>query len=370
MHTDHVFIGGRLFGAAATALAVSGDRIAAIGDDRRIVGLAGPGTRVLDLGGRLLTPGFIDAHVHPGTSGLDRLRVGFEDATDAPTAAKSISRYVTENPELPWIIGAGWSPAWYPRGCPDREALDGLVPDRPALLWNSDGHSAWANSAALAMAGIDAATPDPPDGRIERLDDGSPQGTLHEGAATLVERHAPLDGVADFERGLHRGQEDLLALGITGWQDANVFPELQQAYLRLAGDGRLKARVVGALWWDRHRGLEQIDELVERRRMDADRFSPTSVKLMLDGVAETFTASVLEPWLDESGRPTDNHGVDLIDPGMLPEIVTRLDGRGFQCHFHVIGDAAARHALDAIEAARSANGVTDNRHHLAHIQIV
>jgi predicted amidohydrolase YtcJ len=116
--------------------------------------------------------------------------------------------------------------------------------------------------------------------------------------------------------------------------------------------------------------MEQVEEMVERRSEGAERFSPTSVKLMLDGVAENFTASVLEPWLDDEGRPTDNYGIDFIDPGELAEIVTRLDSRGFQCHFHAIGDQAVRNALDAIEASRSRNGPSDHRHHVAHIQIV
>jgi predicted amidohydrolase YtcJ len=318
----------------------------------------------------MLTPGFIDAHAHPGTSGLDKLRVDFDDAHDAAGAIELVARYASARPDLEWILGSGWSPAWFPRGCPEKEPLDRVVPDRPVLIWNSDGHGAWANSIALRIAGVDAATPDPPDGRIERNPDGSPQGTLHEGAVDLVERHAPPDTVADFERGLLRGQEELLSLGITGWQDASVSPELQEAYLNLARSGRLKARVVAALWWERTRGREQVEELEERRRHRAERFSPTSVKLMLDGVAENFTASVLEPWLDHDGRPTGNLGVDFIDPVELRSIVSELDARGFQCHFHVIGDRAVRNALDAIEAARGANGPSDNRHHLAHIQIV
>jgi hypothetical protein len=345
MSADRIFRNGRVFtgdpsAPHAGAIAVGGDKVLAVGEDGDVLSFAGPGTEVIDLEGRLLTPGFIDAHAHPGTSGLDRLRVDFESAHDAAGAVEVVSRYAAENPGLAWIIGAGWSPAWFPRGCPEKESLDRAVPDRPVLVWNTDGHGAWANSVALRLAGVESATPDPSDGRIERNADGSPQGTLHEGAVRLVERHAPADTVADFEQGLLRGQDVFLQLGITGWQDAIVFPELQTAYLNLARSGRLKARVVAALWWERSRGREQVEELEERRREGAERFRPTSVKLMLDGVAESFTASVLEPWLGDDGLPTDNWGVDFIDPGELAGIVTDLDARDFQCHFHAIGDRA------------------------------
>jgi predicted amidohydrolase YtcJ len=368
MHADYVFRDGRIFSTEATSVAVTGDRITAVGDG--VDELVGPDTRVVALEGRLLTPGFIDAHAHPGTSGLDLLRVDFGRCSDATSALDTLTRYAESNPGLDWIVGSGWSQAWFPRGCPDRVSLDRAIPDRPVMVWNTDGHSAWVNSVALTIAGIDETTPDPPDGRIERNPDGTPQGTLHEGAVTLVERHAPPDTAADFVLGLLRGQEEFLSLGITGWQDAHVGVEMQEAYIELARSGRLKGRVVGALWWDHDRGLEQIDELVERRREAAPRFAPTSVKLMLDGVAENFTASVLEPWLGPDGRPTENRGLDFIDPGLLKEIVTRLDGHGFQCHFHVIGDRAVRSALDALEEARRVNGPSDHRHHLAHIQLV
>jgi predicted amidohydrolase YtcJ len=201
---------------------------------------------------------------------------------------------------------------------------------------------------------------------------GGPQGTLHEGAVKLVEKFAPPDTADDCEKGLVRGQQELLSYGITGWQDAIVTPEIQEAYLSVCRRRPVdsEGEAVGALWWDRARGMEQIDELIERRAMGGDCFSPTSVKLMLDGVAENFTASMVDPWLGPDGAPTDNRGVDFIDPTELREIVTRLDALGFQCHFHTIGDRAVRNALDAVETARGVNGPNDNRHHLAHIQVV
>lgn len=373
MRADLVITGGRIFTAEPTvpfveAVAVVDGDIAMVGPDAR--NAATDARQVIDLDGALATPGFIDAHVHPATSGLDKLRCHLDEAHDAASAVEIVASYASAHPDTPWIIGAGWLQSWFASGCPPKESLDHVVPDRPVFLTNTDGHGAWVNSKALEIAGIDKTTPDPADGRIERLSDGSPQGTLHEGAIRFVEGHAPEHTVEDLTAGLARGQEELLSHGITGWQDAIVDGKVQEAYLRFAADGRLLGDVVGAMWWDRHRGMEQVEELIERRNVGAPGFRPTSVKLMLDGVAENFTAAMLEPYLDAKGSPTDNEGILFIEPDDLRQIVPALDGHGFQCHFHAIGDAAVRSALDAVEAARHRIGTSDLRHHIAHIQVV
>jgi predicted amidohydrolase YtcJ len=375
VQADLVFRDGRVFTAEtdmpfAEAVAISGDRVAAVGGTSDIDSYIGTSTEVIDLKGRLVTPGFTDAHVHVATSGLEQLRLTFADCDDAADALEAVGRYAAENRDEPWIIGGGWSQSWFERGCPDALALDSVVADRPALITNSDGHGAWVNSRALEIAGISALTEDPADGRIERLPDGRPQGTLHEGAMALVQRYAPEDTLDDFARGLIRGQDEMLRYGITGWQEAAVNTEVQRAYLQVAAAGRLVGDVVGALWWDRHQGMEQVHEFVGRREESAPGFRPTSVKLMLDGVAENYTASLLAPYLDGAGGVTANAGIDFIDPRELQEIVTVLDRHDFQCHFHAVGDGAVRSALDAVEAALSSNGPADNRHHIAHIQFV
>ncbi len=213
---------------------------------------------------------------------------------------------------------------------------------------------------------------DPADGRIERDADGRPTGALQEGAATLVERLLPATSPEEMVAALLLAQSELHALGVTHWQDAIVSPDSgETAYTTLAGRGELSGRVVGALWWDRERGTDQIEELVERRaRTAADRYRPTSVKLMQDGVLENGTGAVLEPYLDRDGRPTTNRGMSMIDPTALGEAVTRLDALGFQAHVHAIGERAVREALDAVETARKVNGPTDTRPHIAHIQVI
>ncbi|HEX5695852.1 MAG TPA: amidohydrolase, partial [Acidimicrobiia bacterium] len=350
--------------------AVTGNVITGIGGESDVVESAGAANRVIDLAGRLLAPGFQDAHCHPWSSGLDLLRCSFEGCFGAEDAVAYVARYASDNPDLPWVIGAGWQQTWFPRGCPPKELLDEVVPDRPVMLYNSDGHGAWVNSLALSMAGIDDATSDPADGRIERTPDGFPQGTLHEGAAHLVERLAPRDTPEEMRLGVLAAQRYLLSKGITAWQDAHVDLATHQAYRSLAGSGDLVCSAVGAMWWDRGLGMEQIDALEQMRSEPEGRYRSVAVKLMLDGVVENHTAALLEPYLDGHGQATDNRGIDFIDPAQLKEIVTELDRRGFSCHFHAIGDAAVRNGLDAVEAARLGNGWTGARHHISHIQVV
>ncbi len=354
----------------ASALAVRGGKIVAVGSDAEVAGLVGARTRVVELRGRTVLPGFQDAHVHPVESGIDRLRCDLHEARGLDGYLEVIRRYAAANPDRPWILGSGWYMADFPGGTPRREDLD-RVADRPAILRNRDGHGAWVNTRALELAGITAATPDPADGRIERDPDGSPSGTLHEGAVDLVERLVPPDGPAEAEAGVLEGQAYLHALGVTSWQDAIVGPLFLDAYLAVAGRGGLTGRVVGAQWWDRTWTEDRVDELVERRaRGPVGRFRPTSVKIMQDGVLENFTGALIEPYLGADGRPTGNRGISFVDAERLKRVVERLDAAGFQVHVHAIGDRAVREALDAFEAARSANGPTAGRHHIAHIQVI
>ena len=259
----------------------------------------------------------------------------------------------------------------FPRGTPGLLLLDQVTGERPAYLTNRDGHSAWVNSAALRLAGIDAATPDPPHGRIERMEGGEPQGTLHEGAMELVERWAPPTTDAERVAALRQAQSHLHSLGIAGWQDAMVDPETETAYAALAGAGDLSARVRLALWWEREEGLEQVERLALRRQRLADSgLDAGSVKIMLDGVMETFTAALVEPYLTLPGGPPDGErGHLFLDPAVAAAATAALHRRGFQVHFHAIGDRAVRVALDAVEGVFN-EGEKDLRHHIAHIQLV
>jgi len=377
---DLVFVNGAVYTVDAArswaqAVAVRAGRIVAVGSDADVKELTGAGTEVVDLAGRMLVPGFQDAHVHPVGGGVDMLQCDLHDGSTAEEYLAAIGEYAASHPDVPWILGGGWSMDAFPGGTPTAAALDAVVSDRPVYLPNRDGHGGWVNSIALKTGGITRDTPDPADGRIERDAQGEPTGALHEGAMDLVGQHAPDPTPAELYEGLLKGQAYLHSLGITAWQDAIVgtisWANNLQTYIDAAEAGDLTARVVGALWWDRHKGLEQIEELeAQRARGRAGRFAATSVKIMQDGVCENFTAAVLEPYLDPQGHASDNRGISFVDPELLKEVVTRLDASGFQVHFHALAERAVREALDAIEAARTANGPTDGRHHLAHIQVV
>jgi len=381
---DVIYTGGWIFTARTNTpeqwgVAVVGDRISAVGPDAEIEKLAGATTVRVNLQGSLLAPGFQDAHIHPVSGGVELLQCNLSETETAQDSLATIAEYAAANPDEAWILGGGWSMDQFPGGTPTRAALDAIVPDRPVLLSNRDHHGAWANTLAFELAGIDAGTADPVDGRIEREADGYPAGTVHEGAQDLFDEVRPVIESELAYAGLMRAQQELLSLGITGWQDAMIgtlfgSKDILETYRQAMAEDALTARVVGALWWERGRGLEQIEGMRERRALveatGNGSFKATSVKIMVDGVAENFTAALLSPYCDSHGHQTPNAGLSFIDPEQLKAYVTELDASGFQVHFHAVGDRAVREALDAVEAARKANGTDGGRHHIAHVQVV
>ncbi|MFF5225965.1 amidohydrolase [Dactylosporangium sp. NPDC000521] len=364
-----LFIGGRVFGAGpASAVAVRDGRIVAVGDRASVLSeLSGGAFDVVDLDGRALVPGLQDAHIHPVSGALERLRC---DLTPWHTKAEYLAA-VAAYPGSGWITGGGWSMAAFPGGLPHRDDLDAVAAGRPVFLPNRDHHSAWVNSRALALAGITRDTADPAGGRIERDASGEPTGVLHEGAMDLVTGLLPADTAEDYDRALAEAQRYLFSLGITGWQDAIVGSyagtrDQFDTYLSADAAGVLRARVTGALWWDRAGDESQI-ALFESRRAAAGhgRFRATAVKIMQDGVAENFTAAMIDPYVGQGAHC----GHSNVDPARLAFFVRQLAAAGFGVHFHAIGDRAVRECLDAVAAARAA-GFSGPRHHLAHLQVV
>jgi predicted amidohydrolase YtcJ len=378
---DLVLTGGAVYlvdGARswAQAVAVRDGRIAAVGPDAEVRTQVGPHTEVIDLHGRMVLPGFQDAHVHASGGGLERIRCDLSGAHSLDGYLALVREYVGRSPQATWVTGGGWSMDVFPAGVPSKEDLDRAVPDRPVFLSNRDHHGAWVNSRALELAGIDAGTPDPADGRIERDASGAPAGTLHEGAMNLVQRLVPAPALEEQIDGILAGQRYLHSLGITAWQEAIVgdyaaVPSCFDAFLEVERRGQLTGRVTGALWWQRGQGTGQLDGLAARRSQAGwGRFRATSVKIMQDGICENFTAAMLAPYLDSKGKPKGGRGISFFESDELNAAVTAIDAQGFQVHFHAIGDRAVREALDAVAVARAANGPGDGRHHIAHLQLI
>ncbi|WP_223585833.1 amidohydrolase [Microbacterium sp. OVT16B] len=384
MTSDIIFHGGPVFtGSGAPlenhAVIVRGGRIAAVVPETDLA--AASDARRIDLRGALLSPGFQDAHIHPVGGGIELLQCNLTDAENAEETSALIRAYVAENPEVEWVLGGGWGMDHYPGGNPPRQLLDEAAGGRPVLLQSRDHHSTWASTAAIERAGITAETADPEDGRIVREADGYPAGTFHEGAGDLFAHVRPATSDELAYQGLLRAQDELIALGITGWQDAMVgagvagIADPLGAYERAIEEGTLKVHVVGAQWWVRDGGIEQVERMIARREAAAAahpdrRLDLGTTKIMVDGVAENQTAAMLTPYRDGSGHDTCNHGLSFIAPENLRRYVTALDAAGQQVHMHALGDRAVREALDALQDAHDVNGATDGRHHLAHLQIV
>lgn len=371
---DLVFLNGRIYTVDddrtwAQSVAIADGRISYVGRDDSANEYIGANTTVIDLHGHMMLPAFQDVHIHPIFSGMDAAACNLSELPGLAEYRSTIAAYAAANPDVPWILGGGWSMAVFgPGAMPSRSIIDELVPDRPVYLTSADGHTGWVNSVALKIAGIDRYTPNPVDGRIDKDPvTGEPIGSLQEGAMSLVTKHIPATTPANREAGLRYAMKMLNGFGITSIQDAIVNRDELETYTSLDSRGELNLRVVAALWWDRERDEEQIPGLLAlRKTFTKGRVRPVAVKIMLDGVMENYTAAMLEPYL----VPNGTRGIPMIDPESLKHIVTALDAEDFQVHFHAIGDAAIRQALDAVEMALTENGTRGNRHHVSHLQII
>jgi len=355
----------------AETIAIDDGRIVYVGNDAGAKDWIGPQTQVVDLKGRMVVPGMQDVHIHPISGGIEANGCDLNAATTVEEYVAIIRKYADEHPDEPWIKGGGWSMASFgPGALARKEIIDAVVPDRPVILWSRDGHTTWVNSRALEAAGITKDTPDPVDGRIDRdPKTGEPSGSLQEGASGLVADKAPPNTDQVRDDGLRYAVKMLNGYGITGIQDASVDEDDLKTYHRLDAAGELSLHVVGSIWWEREQGVEQIENIQRlRSEYTKGRIDAGTVKIMQDGVLENYTGVVLEPYRLKG--KTDVRGIPMVEPELLKKAVTQLDGDGFQVHFHAIGDGAVRQALDAIEAARTANGQLGHRHHISHIQLI
>ncbi|MDO8860814.1 amidohydrolase [Haliea sp. E1-2-M8] len=352
----------------AESVAVRDGAIVAVGDDATTAGLVDDDTQVIDAEQGMLLPGLHDAHVHPLSSGAALLGCALSDAVSEEAILQRLQDCAEDGEG--WLVGLDFNLGLFPDGNPHKASLDALFPERPVYLAAADGHSAWVNSSALALAGITGDTPNPPQGVIERDPaTGEATGTLRETAQALVSDLLPETTPEDDVAALRAALQFMHSKGITSFIDAAVGEQHWRAYRALETAGELQARVRTSLThgtFSQHTGEEFETVLARRGEYASEHVNTDAVKLFVDGVLEGETAALVTPYLGD-----DPHSGEInFDPEELKDIITRFDAMGLQVHVHAIGDLGVRTALDAFEAARERNGARDNRHHIAHLQLV
>ena len=377
-----LFTGGPIItfdGRPATSLAVDDDRIVAVGDEA--IGWSTSFDQVVQLHGRPLLPAFRDGHAHPLHGGINRNGLDLLHDHSLAAVLQRVRDWAATHPADAWIVGNGYHPPLLPGGMGTAELLDTACSDRPVVLYPTDYHASWANTAALAAAGITAATPDPALGTIVRHADGSPAGMLLEyGAMELLDTHIPPMSRATRDRGLTVAQHCLSSEGIAWAQEAAMTLDELEVYADGARRGVLTCRINAALWADPIRWPRQRERFIAAR--DALHLDPVAsawvqartVKFFADGVIEAGTGFLLEPYegLHDSAHDESHHtcGLPNWSPEGLAEAVRVFDAEGFQIHIHAIGDGGVRMSLDAIEFAARMNGPRDRRPVIAHTQLV
>ena len=346
------------------ALAITDGKILAAGTDEEVRKWAGPQTKVMDLGGRFVLPGFNDAHVHFGSGGLRQLRVDVEGTRSLKEFQDRIRARLGEFKPGEWVTGRGWDHTlWTENRIPTKADLDAVSTDYPMLFGRIDGHSSVANSLALKLAGITRDTPNPEGGEIVRGEDGEATGWLKETAVGLVGRHVPVPSHEQRKRGLLLALADAARNGITSIQDNSDWEDFL-ALRELKEEGKLTVRVTE--WLPLSAPLDRLEQMRKEGGSTDPWLKTGALKGVADGSGGSLSAAMLEPFANAPG----NTGILRFDPEQLKKMVTDREAAGFQINIHAIGDRANRVALDAFEAARKVNNRTNTRHRIEHAQFV
>lgn len=358
----------------AEAVAIRDGRIIAVGTAKEVALQKGPQTRVVDLEGKLLLPSFGDAHNHPVFGGMSHARCALHSGKSIDDYRRIIAKCIAETPGTSVIYGVGWEDGLFPpNGVPTKDILDGLSTTRPLIFNSTGGHSLWVNSKALQLAGITRATRDPVNGKIDRdPKTGEPVGGLQESAQDLVAKIMPQTTAKDLQDAIAYTVRHFNSLGITSWHDAGIEWEedgssaVVDAYKAVADRGDLTVDVAIDLKWKNEKGLEQLPGLLKAsQRARALGLTARSVKFYIDGVIPQQTAFMLKPY-----EGTQEVGAPQIPAGVLAAATTALDEQGMQSHYHTIGDAAVREALDAVASARRSDGKVDTRPMISHLNVI
>jgi predicted amidohydrolase YtcJ len=356
--------------AWAQAAATRDQKFIAVGDDTQIEKLRGPQTKIIDAGGNLVLPGFVDCHIHFLGGSISLGQANLEGAKNAADIQRILREYAAKHPGDGWILGGGWNYAMFgAENLPHKKYLDELFPNRPVFLVGYDGHTSWANSKALALAGITRDTPNPANGAIVRdPTTGEATGALKESASGLLRKILPrptrVEKLDALRAGIHWANEN----GLTRVHSAGGDFEEFDLYDELLRRGELTLRMYIAYFLSppelRPQDLEAIE--AARKKYTGDWLSGGVVKMMIDGVVESHTAAMLEPYTDDPSTK----GKLFWDPDKYKAAVAELDKRGLQLFTHAIGDYAVRTALDAYENAEKLNHTQDRRPRIEHIETV
>jgi predicted amidohydrolase YtcJ len=372
---DTILINGRVYTENSTqswaqAVAIRGEKIIAVGDDADIEKLRGPATKVIDADGKLILPGFVDCHIHFLEGSISLGQANLEGAKNPAEIQHILREYASKHPGNGWILGGGWNYAMFgEENLPNKKYLDELFPNRPAFLVGYDGHTSWANSKALALAGINKDTPNPANGAIARdPKTGEATGALKESAGSLVGKLVPKPTRAEKLAALRTGLRWANKNGLTRVHSAGGDFEEFALYDELRRNGDLTLRMYIAYFLNppelRPKDLAVIEDA--RKKYTGDWLSGGVVKMMIDGVVESHTAAMLEPYSDDPSTK----GKLFWDPDKYTAAVAELDKRGLQLFTHAIGDYAVRTALDAYENAETVNHTEDRRPRIEHIETI
>ena len=375
---DLILANGEIYtpGGWAQSMAVTNGVIVAVGDAAAVSPLKGARTQVIDLKGAAVVPGLHDMHVHPLGAGLWQQKCHITQGSSVPQMLDAVKACVAQHAKGEWITGGQWEASAFGKQPMSRTLLDKVSPDNPVALNDISGHSLWVNSKALAVAGITAKTADPTGGIIERDPKGEPTGVLRERAGQSIYSAIPAPTAAQNVAALRWSLQNMLSYGITAFTDAGVNDATMQAYAALADEGVLKQRVRGCIMWRSMsfdaRGTSSTDYIALRNLYARERFKPDCIKIVLDGVpTDGHTAAMVEPYADAKyADEARAKGILMVPPQVLAEAVTDFDRHGFTVKFHAAGDAAVRTGLDAIEAARKANGFSGQLHDVGHNSFV
>lgn len=342
----------------ATALAVQGERLVAVGDEASVREMITGPVELIDLDGACVLPGLYDAHIHTASLARDLTSVDLRGAESLREALRRITDFLPRLPDGAWLTGGRWDAnRWDLPVQPNRQALDSVCPDRPADLSSIDGHTHWLNTAALRVAGIDRHTPDPIGGEIVRDADGKPAGILREAATDLLRGLSSAAEPRDLADQLLDAQELMLSVGLTSVHDIDG-EDCRAAYLKLRDDGKLKIRVHKAI------PVAALELAIEqgRRTGDGDDWFRTGpVKLFSDGALGSHTCHMSEPF------PDGSHGIAVTPYDDLVRLVGRANAAGIAVATHAIGDQAANLVLDAYQQAAT-GGLRNRVEHAQHLQ--